>query len=120
MKMSKNVIAAIIISIVVITGCARPMLTIYKENPLSKEVIIVARSTENMTIGKTYVVYRNEMSSTMPSSGGHAGHGGHDMGGMQHSRKMVGLVLITKIVDSKTASAQVVSGDVQDGDVAEE
>ncbi|MBL7995732.1 hypothetical protein JNM05_10210 [bacterium] len=118
--MSKYVMAAVIISIVVVAGCARPMLTIHKENPLSKDVIIAAKSTENMTIGKTYVVYRNEMTTTMPSSGGHAGHGGHDMGGTHHSRKMVGLVLITKILDSKTASAQIVSGDVQDGDIAEE
>lgn len=118
--MSKCIMAAIIISLIAIVGCARPMLTIYKENPLSKDVIIVAKSTENMTIGKTYVVYRDEMTTTMPSSGGHAGHGGHDMGGTHHSRKMVGLVLIKKILDSKTASAQIVSGDVQDGDIAEE
>jgi hypothetical protein len=79
MLVSKNIVKGIITCWILITGCARPMLTIYKENPLSNEVIIIARSIENMSVGKTYVVYRNEMTHTMPSSGGHAGHGGHTM-----------------------------------------
>lgn len=120
MLIRRSVMMAIVVNLIVVVGCSRPLLTIYKENALSKEVIIIARSTENMAVGKTYAVYRNEMTHTMPSSGGHAGHGSHDMGGSNLSRKMVGLVIITKILDSKTAAAQVVSGDVQDGDIAEE
>ncbi|KAB2881371.1 hypothetical protein F9K33_01110 [bacterium] len=120
MLVHNRIFIAAIFSLIFATGCTSPMLTIYKENPLSKEVIIIAGNTENMTIGKTYIVYRNEIHTTLPSSGAHAGHGGHDMGGSTLSRKMVGLILITTILDSKTASAQVVSGDVQNGDIAEE
>lgn len=110
-------------SVAVVIGCAASVMEIRRDNPLSKEVFIVASSTKSLQVGKNYMVYRTEIIHTTSSGGGHAGHGGghvHDLGSTQSFKKMVGMIEVTKIIDDGTASAKVLNGDVLDGDIVGE
>lgn len=108
-------------TVVLIESCMAPAMQIRKDNLLSKEVYVVASGKKKIEAGRYYTVYRNEAAQMM-SSGGHAGHGGHvhDSGTSQMVKKIVGMVRVAKVLDDNTASAEIVNGDVQDGDAVEE
>ena len=113
MKQASFVIAVILLFLW--SGCSSSY-SIRVIETTSKEVYLSFPKGADVSVGDTFVLYRNQQSSSMGGQpSGHAGHGAHSGGGQATIKQFVGKVQVIQIVDETHASVKVLSGQVEDG-----
>jgi hypothetical protein len=102
---------------VIFYGCASSASSIHVVDGLSREVFLTFSKGTDVRVHDVFVVYHVQVSPrSATGGGGHAGHGG---GGAVNLRHTIGRVQVIELVDERHALVKVLSGQVEEGALAE-
>ncbi len=111
---------AIATGMMILMGCGSSVISVRRPSLVSREVVLVAKGGQRFEVGRVYAVIRSEVvhASSETAHGGHAGHT-HGSGSTHVVRKVMGQVRVVEVPDDKHARAEIIGGEVRDGDFIE-